>query len=642
MTRPEKIVVIDDNPSARYSTSRILRAEGMEVAEAGTGTEGIELIDKDTGLVVLDINLPDIDGFEVCRRLRAHPEVSHIPIVHLSATFVEDSDKAKGLEGGADGYLTHPVEPIVLVATVNALLRARRAEEATRRSEQRFRAVFETAPSGIALMTAEGIYIDANPAMCRLLDRTRDELVGMSGFDLLAEERQSEGRANNAELLERGNWTGVVPIVRKDGSTIDVEWNAHTFSPGKYLLLGVDVTDKRRADAEREQLLRSERAARAEAERANRTKDDFLATLSHELRSPLHVIVGWAGVLTQLCKDPSLLDGLEAMERSADVLARLIADLLDVARITAGKLNLNTELVDLASVVDAAIAIVTPSALAKQVRLERALPDQPLFVTGDPSRLQQVSWNLLANAIKFTPRDGVVEVSMRAVGGDVELKVSDTGRGIAPGFLPHIFERFRQESAGGSKSGGLGLGLAIVKHLVEMHGGVVRAESAGEGRGATFTVLLPIEMVAENDTRRPGSRRGAHAPGTADLSGLRVLVVDDDPGARAPTRRILSDAGAQVAEAGDVTAALDLLESFQPGVLLSDIGMSEQDGYDLIREVRKRGFDSHNLPALAITAFAAPEDRTRILDAGYQMHLPKPVDARRLLLAISALTGRSE
>ncbi|HYC00314.1 MAG TPA: response regulator [Candidatus Limnocylindrales bacterium] len=635
----ENIVVIDDNPAARYSTSRILRSAGFEVAEAATGTDGIAMVRADTSLVVLDINLPDIDGFEVCRRLRAQPETERIPVVHLSATFVAELDKVKGFEAGADGYLIHPVEPQVLIATVKALVRTRRAEEATRKSEARFRAVFDQVPTGIALLSEDMTYVNVNPAMCRLLGRSSAELIGINGAALVAAEHKHQIPAVRRQLKEHGHWQGFFPLERSDRSLVDLEWNLSTFSPGVYLAMASDVTERRRVEAERERLLQSERAARSEAERANRIKDDFLATLSHELRNPLHVIVGWAGVLTQVCNDPQLLSGLQAMERSADLLAHLIADLLDVSRITSGKLSLNTEVVNLGSVLDAAIAVVTPSSLAKQIRIERTPGDEAAFVLGDPARLQQVAWNLLANAIKFTPRGGVVRASLQRADSHVVLEVSDTGRGIAPDFLPHIFERFRQEGAGSKSGGGLGLGLAIVKHLVEMHGGSVRAASAGEGRGATFTVTLPVSLTGEAGTRthaarRPGSPLSAH-----DLTGLRVLIVDDDPGARAPVRRILTEAGAEVAEAGDVPEALRHLESFAPSLLVSDIGMAEQDGYDLIREIRRRGYGENALPALALTAFAQPEDRRAVLAAGYQMHLTKPVDAQQLLVAVTALAG---
>ncbi|HYC56073.1 MAG TPA: response regulator [Candidatus Binatia bacterium] len=626
-----KILVIDDNAGARYSTSRILRSADFDVLEAATGLDGLEMATEDLALVVLDINLPDIDGFEVCRRLRSRPETERIPILHVSATFVGEMDKVKGLEAGADGYLVHPIEPLVLIATARALMR-------TRHAEAQFRAVFDLVPTGIALVAEDMTYVNVNPALCRLLGRSREELIGRSGNDFVPEGHRHLIPQNVAMLLENGKWEGIFPLLRKDGTRVELEWKLARFSPGVFLALATDVTQRHRVEAERERLLQSERAARSDAERANRIKDDFLATLSHELRNPLHVIVGWSGVLTQVCSDPQLLGGLQAMERSADLLVHLIADLLDVSRITSGKLSLNTEVVNLASVVDAAIAVVTPSSLAKQIRLERTPGDDAAFVLGDPARLQQVAWNLLANAIKFTPRGGVVRASLHREEAHVDLRVTDTGRGIAREFLPHIFERFRQEGSASKSAGGLGLGLAIVKHLVEMHGGTVRVESPGEGMGATFIVSLPVSIAGESDSRI--AVRRVPAPVAAhDLAGLRVLVVDDDPGARAPVRRILTEAGAEVADAGDVATALELVTSFSPGVLVSDIGMAEQDGYDLIREIRRRGLSEQDLPALALTAFAQPEDRRAVLEAGYQMHLTKPVDAQQLLVAVAALSG---
>jgi PAS domain S-box-containing protein len=629
----ERIVVIDDNPAARYSTSRILRSTGREVLEAGTGTEGLRLVDEQTALVVLDINLPDIDGFEVCRRLRAEPRVSDVPIVHLSATFVEETDKVKGLEGGADGYLTHPVEPLVLIATVNALLRARRAEEARRYSDARFRLMFEKVPTGIALLDENARYVQVNPAMCALLGLTEEELVGRAVEECLAESGKATFAARITELERTGRWSAHVPAFRKDGSQVAVDWNLSTFSPELVLAIATDISDRLRAEADRERLLQSERAARAEAERANRTKDDFLATLSHELRNPLHVIVNWAGVLTQISKDPELKRGLEAIDRSADLLGQLIGDLLDVARISAGKLSLNTEQTDLVSIVSAAVAVVTPSAVAKQVRIELAMPHQSIVVTGDPARLQQVVWNLVSNAIKFTPAGGTVRIESGVVDSSAVTTVTDTGRGIHADFLPHIFERFRQETSGKRNGGGLGLGLAIVKHLVEMHGGLVEALSEGEGQGSTFRFELPLNAQAGSREYPTGSRPGAQR----DLSSLRILVIDDDAEVRAPVCRILADAGAEVAESGDVVDALERIESFRPAIVVSDIGMDGKDGYELIREVRRRGYTAEALPALAITAFARPEDRLSVLGAGYQMHLPKPVNAQQLLAAVEEL-----
>jgi PAS domain S-box-containing protein len=634
-TSPEIIVVVDDNTAARYATARILRSTGREVLEAGTGTEGLALVDATTSLVVLDINLPDIDGFEVCRRLRADPRVADVPILHLSATFVEEHDKVKGLEGGADGYLTHPVEPLVLVATVNALLRARRAEEARRSSDARFRLMFEKVPTGIALLDQKARYVQANPAMCELLGLSEHELLGRAVEECLAESAKPVFAKRKAELKRKGRWSAHIPAFRKDGSEVAVDWDLSTFSPELVLAIATDVSERQRSEADRERLLQSERAARAEAERANRTKDDFLATLSHELRNPLHVIVNWAGVLTQISKDTELKRGLEAIDRSADLLGQLIGDLLDVARISSGKLSLNTEHIDLVSIVSGAVAVVTPSAVAKQVPIELAMPHQPVFVSGDPARLQQVVWNLVSNAIKFTPSGGTVRVATDVVDSSVITTVTDTGRGIHSDFLPHIFERFRQETSGNRSGGGLGLGLAIVKHLVEMHGGLVEAASEGEGRGATFRFELPLRGHPGSRDYATGSR--PDGSGSFDLSSLRILVIDDDAEVRAPVCRILSDAGAEVAEAADAAHALEQIETFHPSVLVSDIGMEGQDGYELIREVRRRGYAAEQLPALAITAFARPEDRLSVLSAGYQMHLPKPVNAQQLLTAVDSL-----
>jgi signal transduction histidine kinase/CheY-like chemotaxis protein len=402
----------------------------------------------------------------------------------------------------------------------------------------------------------------------------------------------------------------------------------------------------RDAQIERERLLESERIARAEAERANRVKDEFLATLSHELRTPLNAILGWAQVLRRRLNGPAseIGSGLEVIERNARLQAQLIEDLLDMSRITSGKLRLEMHHVDPAAVIDAAIESIRPAAAARDVRIASMIePAGP--VLGDASRLQQVLWNLLSNAVKFTPRDGTVSVSLRRSDGQIEFSVSDTGQGIAPQFLPHVFERFRQADGSTTrKHGGLGLGLAIVKHLIDLHGGTVRAESAGEGRGATFTVSLPLAPVNEHAaleiTQVPVARDNAIGCEGTDLTGVKVLVVDDDDDARSFVSRLLTECKALVVTAPSGSAALELMPQFQPNVLVSDIGMPEMDGYEFIRKVRAQT-DAAALPAAALTAFARSEDRRRALLAGYQSHLAKPVEPAELVAVIASLAGRT-
>jgi hypothetical protein len=396
----------------------------------------------------------------------------------------------------------------------------------------------------------------------------------------------------------------------------------------------IDITDRKRAEAEYERLLAEARLAREEAEAAARTKDEFLATLSHELRNPLNAIVGWAHILLQAEHAPEeTTRGLETIVRNARAQAQLVEDLLDVSRIISGKMRLNVHPTDLVPVIEAAVGTVQPAAEAKEIRLGHDL-DRVGTVLGDHERLQQVVWNLLSNAVKFTPRGGRVEIRLARQDGQVEVRIADSGMGIAPEFLPHVFERFRQsEPRRVGKRGGLGLGLAITRHLVELHGGTVQAESLGEGRGATFIVRLPA-IAAEDET---DSTVVLPARPVA-LDGVRVLVVEDDPDARELIERILRSAGALVVAVASARGALQNLPGFRPHVLVSDIEMPEQDGYALLRELRswapRRGWDT---PAAALTAYARPEDQQRALRAGFQVHLAKPIEPATLVGAVAEL-----
>ena len=401
--------------------------------------------------------------------------------------------------------------------------------------------------------------------------------------------------------------------------------------------INIDITDRKRVEE-------SERAARTEAERTNRIKDEFVATISHELRTPLTAILGWAQILRRPSVDHDKLDrGLDVIERNARTLTQLVADLLDVGRIVAGKLKLETSPLDLGSVILTAIETIRPLAQAKRVRLvTRVLPiDEPLL--GDASRIQQIVWNLVSNAIKFTPRDGEIEVRVEARSPWAVITVRDTGEGIAPEFLPHLFERFRQEDASSSRShGGLGLGLAIVKHLVELHRGHVHATSPGRGQGATFTVELPLASAPAGSN--PGATmRSASAP-DAILEGIRVLLVEDQADTRELVQRVLEESSAEVLTTASANEALRVLEEISADVLVSDIGLPGMDGYAFLRALRMREAASARgrvLPALALTAFARHEDRERAFDAGYTEHLAKPVDPVMLVSAIARLCGRS-
>jgi signal transduction histidine kinase/CheY-like chemotaxis protein len=402
-----------------------------------------------------------------------------------------------------------------------------------------------------------------------------------------------------------------------------------------------------RAAEERKGLLESERLARAEAERNSRMKDEFLATLSHELRTPLSAILGWAQVLRRGTRDSAdLQKGLQTIERNARVQAQLIEELLDMSRITSGKVLLEIEPLAPAVFIDAAVDTVRPAAEAKNIRIEKHYAPGTGLIAGDPARLQQVVWNLLSNAIKFTPRDGTVRIHARPAGANVQISVCDSGAGIAPEFIGHVFERFRQGDASTTRQhGGLGLGLAIVKHLIEQHGGTVRADSAGEQRGACFTVELPAaseQLIAARSGRPPYSPPLPLPPDIVlrDLSNVKVLVVDDEPDARELIQHVLSECSAKVTTAPNARAALAALRTVRPDVLLTDLGMADMDGFTLLAKVRELGSSAGgDVPAVALTAFARSEDRLRALEAGFAAHIAKPVEPSQLIATVAKVVG---
>ena len=384
-----------------------------------------------------------------------------------------------------------------------------------------------------------------------------------------------------------------------------------------------------------------------EAQEANRIKDEFLAVLSHELRTPLNAIVGYSRLLRgHLLSDEEAERGLEALERNARSLTQIVDDVLDVSRIVSGRLRLNVQPVELAIIVDNAVATVRPAADAKGVRLATIVDPRVGPVSGDPDRLQQVLWNLLSNAVKFTPKQGRVQVRLERVNSHIELTVADTGAGIRPDFLPYVFERFRQADAGTTrKTGGLGLGLAIVRHLVEMHGGTVDAASEGEGKGATFRVSLPLMIVHserfEAPREHPRTDRMTSLTALGDLGGVHVLAVDDEPDSLTMLRVVLETAGAEVTTVDDPLLAIERIEASRPHVLLLDLGMPEMDGFELIARVRASTDPKvRDLPAAALTAFARSEDRTRALRSGFEMHLAKPVDPGELVASVATLVRR--
>jgi PAS domain S-box-containing protein len=517
---------------------------------------------------------------------------------------------------------------------------------------ERLAAIVESSDDIIASKDLEGVLTSWNKGAERVLGYTADEVIGRH-VSIIMPPELVEDMPRILERIRRGEKVDHYRTRRrrKDGAIIDVSL---TVSPirnedGEIIgasKIGRDITAEVRAREERDQLLRQAEVSKAEAEAANRTKDEFLATLSHELRTPLNAIIGWARILSASSVDPDdLREGLEAINRNANMQAQIIEDLLDVTRIISGSLRLDVLRVNLLEVVEAAVAAVTPAAEAKGVSLRKVLDPLAGPVSGDAGRLQQVVWNLLSNAVKFTPKGGLVQVLLERVNSHAEISVIDTGVGIRPEFLPHVFERFRQaDSSTTRRHGGLGLGLAIVRQLTELQGGTVRAKSPGEGQGSTFVVRLPITVVCDEQppsTAGPGDREaGGLCSPEKPLSGIRVLVVDDERDARQLLRRVLEDGRAEVAVAASADEAMELLEGFRPDLLVCDIGMPEHDGYELIRRVRARTL-AKALPAVALTAFARTEDRRRALLAGFQTHIAKPVDPAELVAVVASLVERT-
>ena len=642
------VLVVDDNSATRYSTARVLRAAGFRTLEAGSAGEALALIADGVSAVVLDVHLPDMSGFEVCRLLRADPATAALPIVHLSAEFTRNEDRVAGLDAGADAYLVHPVEPAVLVATLQALVRARTAEEGLRRSELRLRAIYDNAPSGILVLGAHGRIIDANPAMGALLGYSREELRRRNIRELVPAEWQHVVDAQAGEPAAAAGWRGRFPMARADGSQVQLEWSLSArVEPGIRVAIATDASERVRLEQQRREVLEREQAARAEAERHSRTKDDFIAVLSHELRTPLNAILGWASVLLRTDPRPDSVKGLKAIERNVKTQARIISDILDVSRINAGKLRLLREHADPAEIATNALGPLRASIDEKQLRLTLDFDAGRGRAWIDPGRFEQIFWNLMTNAIKFSGRGGEIRVRLARSGPRLVLTVQDFGAGIEPGFMPQLFERFTQEDSPGNRThGGLGLGLSIVRHLAELHGGSIHACSAGAGQGTTMIVELAVEAAEGEPAPAPaatdrGEGEEADAPGR-QLEGVDVLVVEDDQDASQILGVVLTDRGATVRTAPSVDVALSTLDVNWPDVLLSDIGRPGRDGYELIRALRAREEAAGRapMPAIALTAFARPEDRQKSLEAGFDEHLGKPINPHGIATTIGELLAK--
>src|SRR5215469_10472067 len=535
---------------------------------------------------------------------------------------------------------------------------------------RRLAAIVDNSEDAIIGKDLSSIITSWNKGAERIFGYSAEEMIGTSIMRLIPPERQAE----EDEILyriKRGERYDHFDTIRvaKDGRQLHVSLAISPIKDANGYVVGAskiarDITERKQAEkalaearkitdaanAERQRLLESERAARSEAERANRMKDEFLATLSHELRTPLNAVLGWATTLrVGSPRTRELAEGLEAIERNARAQAQIIEDLLDMSGIISGKVSLDVQRIDLPTIVAEAIETVRSAASAKGVRLETVIDPLNAPFSGDPNRLQQVFWNLLSNAIKFTPEGGRVQVLLGRVDSNVEISIVDTGEGISPDFLPYIFNRFEQADASTTRRyGGLGLGLAIVKHLVELHGGGIQARSGGVGKGATFIVSLPLTAVhplpLESEREHPQSKpQDPRLLPEVSLKDVNVLVIDDEPDTCNLLKMLLKSAGAFVYLARSADEGIEQLITKPVDVLICDIGMPGVDGYTLIRRVRTLGDPKKSgVAAVALTAYARAEDRREAIRAGFQNHLPKPVEPAELLEVVHSLaTPRS-
>ena len=542
-----------------------------------------------------------------------------------------------------------PIYGVVLV--FRDVTEQRKAHDA----REQLAAIVEHSGEAIATKNLDGIIQSWNASAERLFGYRADEIIGKPVTVLIPPERMWEEEEILSQL-RRGLPAERLETIRiaKDGRQIAVSVTVSPLKNTDGEVVGAskliqDITDRKRIEHKRQELLAREQSLRTQAEQAGRVKDEFLATVSHELRTPLNAILGWGTLLNKgELDEPTASRGMEAIERNAKAQAQLIEDLLDVSRIISGKMRLDVQPVSLLPIMEAALDAVRPAADAKTIQLEMIIDPAANHLRADAGRLQQVIWNLLSNSIKFTAPGGLVQIRVRRTASMAEISVSDTGQGIKNEFLPFVFDRFQQADASTTrKHGGLGLGLSITRHLVEMHGGTIEAESEGEGHGATFTVNLPIpavstESLSSIESLKDARSRPSKISKSANLAGIRILAVDDSKDTRELVTVVLERCGANVATASSVREALEVFAGWKTDVLVCDIGLPDEDGYSFIKRIRQLPpEDGGDTPAVALTGYVRVEDRMRALEAGYQMFVPKPIEAAELCTIIASLVDRN-
>lgn len=649
------VLIVDDSLEDRELYRRYLlheREYSYTIVEASLGRQGLDLWQQhQPDVMLLDYSLPDMNGLEVLTQLQSQNQRQCLPVIIITGQGNEVV-AVQAMKAGAQDYLVkEQITEARLQLTVNGAIstvqlhaQLDQREETLRQSDERLR---------LALAGANAISWDLDIQTKKAV--WSREGLDLFGFDPANDSLQLEDIFNllHVEDRDRVN-TEVARVVAEKLAEFESEFRIiHPQKGIRWMLslghltldeegepirlsgINLDITARKQAEQERDQLLLQEQSARAEAERANRAKDEFLAMLSHELRTPLNPILGWAQLLQKRkFEQPEAMQALATIERNVKLQEKLIDEMLDIAKIVHGKLRMDSASVDLVLVIESALDTVRSAAVAKSILICPELPKIGC-VFGDSLRLQQVVWNLLSNAVKFTPNHGRVDIRLEQVGNQAQITVSDTGKGISPNFLPHIFETFRQEDASTTrKHGGLGLGLAIVRTLVEAHGGTIAAESKGDALGAMFTVRLP-SLHTEQESEP--ERLPAQEP---QLTGTRVLVIGDDPDHREFLSVLLTRYGAEVVCVASAAEALDCLQTFQLDILVSDIGMPEMDGYTFLELVRSLPPEKGGqIPAIALSGYVSNEDIQRALSSGYQRHVNKPVRIYQLVQAIEAHTN---
>lgn len=650
-TRLAPILIVDDRPGNLLSLHSILEPLEQKIVHAKSGDEALrQVLSNDFAVILMDVRMPGLDGMKTAQLIRQRHRSANVPIIFLTAVPIESADIIKAYEEGAVDFLLKPFEPAILRSKVRvfvdlylkermikrqtALLMQRDREAFERRSEMRFHSLLDSMPIAVLALRPSGAVYYWNQTVSDWVRTPLGDQRDSSLLEIVCPEDRERIAAAWSDALVREQ-------------PLETQFRMQRKSDGVYRWYLCRIVPQRDEDGVISSWICAatdidrHHEAREEAESANRMKDEFLATVSHELRNPLNAILGWTHLLRSGSLEAAKTErALEIVERNALSQSALIDDILDVARVTHGKLHLNLGPVDVAQVTEAALSAVRPLADSKEISLESRLPQgEPLDVIGDADRLQQVVWNLLSNAIKFTPRRGCVRIDLRRDGSEIELTVRDDGQGIRTDFLPFIFDRFRQAEVGSKRiHPGLGLGLSISRELVELHNGSIRAHSEGEGKGATFTVRLPLRS-GRDDT---STFAAAEPASSISLAGLKVLLVDDEADAREMAIELLTDYGAQAIGASSAQEALAAIRTWRPDVLISDIGMPFEDGYDLIRKVR--ALDPREggcVPACALTGWGATREAERALAAGFQVHITKPVDSERLMATIYRLAKGS-